>query len=634
MKKSIITILTLLCTVILTAQPSNSVANQPQSAPMQQVNPSQDAIDAGYTKQEVMIEMRDGVKIYTAIYTPDPSLGPRPVIMQRTPYGCSPYGESFSRSLRPGNAYFDNRYIFVFQDVRGQNHSEGVFVQALPYNVKANHGPANGNREFDDATDTYDSIDWIVNNVNTNGCVGIKGTSYPGFYATMGALCGHPAMKAASPQAPTTDWFYGDDIHHNGAFFLVDLYNFGTSFFLDREANLENPYRSPARIEGNAYDYFLNLKTTWNALMTIADEITLRDKYTMWEDIIDHPTYDEYWTAIDPIYHFKDVKPAVMVVGGMYDGEDCWGAVNTYKEMVKRSPSTETYFVYGPWQHGSWSSRGFKGFGGYTFGDGIGDWYNDDVEYKFFSYYLEGKGEKPAKINVIPAFWDNNGAWKAIHPAEWPMKSMTPKKLYLNAGGRASLISADRKKSFNTIISDPSNPVPYTEKSKMRGKTYVIEDQRFLEGRDDILNYRMDAVSDTMLLAGPVKADIWLSSTSEDLDLVVKLIDVNPDGAQMTIKSDVFRCRYRDGFDKNSFLKPGKKTEIKFDLTDVAYYLLPGHSILVQIQTSWFPLVDLNPQSAVDNIYKAQPSDYKKAEVRILSGGRYPSHIELPVCPL
>lgn len=621
MKRSFIVFALLLSSLAACAQ-----QNSRTSEMMLQIQAAQK--EAGYTKREVMIPMRDGIRLYTAIYEPAESFGPRPVIMQRTPYGCSPYGEQMSYSLRPGNKYFDNRYIFVFQDVRGQEHSEGIFLEAHPYNLAASHGPANGSVEIDEATDTYDTIEWLVNNTRSNGSVGIKGVSYPGYYASAAVLSNHPALKASSPQAPCTDWFMGDDIHHNGVFMLYDLYNF-SSFFLDREANMVNPYRPSTRIQGdNIFDAYLKIGTTKGVLNMLADDQTLRDKYRMYEDIIDHPNYDSFWKNLNPLNHFYDIKPAVMVVGGSYDGEDNWGAVYTWRALKSQTPQTESYFVYGPWMHGSWGSNGF---GGHMYGESMASWYSD-LEYQFFSYYLEGKGEKPAEVNVVPAFNDNNGKTRAMALSEWPVKGMKETSLYLRENGKASFSAPAMKVSSESYVSDPANPVPYQDFSKpSRGKVYVNADQSFLEGRKDVLSYHGEAVSDTLFLAGPVKADIWVSTDAADLDLVVKLIDVAPDGSQMMIKGDIFRCRYRDGFDKTVFFKKYKATEVKFELTDVIHWVLPGHSLMVQVQSSWYPLGDLNPQSKVENIYLAEPSDYVKANVILHHEKKHPSRIVLPV---
>lgn len=625
-------IVSLQCLSAQTAQTPRQAGamSEQMAAYMERLRAEQELVKSLYTKTEVMIPMRDGTRLYTAIYEPK-NAGPRPIIMERTCYGAGPAGETFSSSVRPGNVYFDNNYIFVFQDVRGKENSEGDFVQETPYNLNANHGAPNGNTEFDEATDTYDTVEWLVNNTNNNGNVGIMGVSYVGFYATMGALCNHPAMKAASPQAPCTDWWKGDDVHHNGAFMMLDLYNFGKSFFLDREANETDPYRSPSRIQGNAYDYFLKLGSTKGMLNDIADPVTLREKYDFWEDIIDHPNYDEYWKTLDPLQHCYNIKPAVMVVGGSYDGEDCWGAVNTYKAIAAQSPQTESYFVYGPWPHGYWSSKSYTGFGGISFGEGIGDWYTNEIEYKFFAHYLEGKDEKPAKVNIVPGFNDKNHQWTYNTYDHWPLK-YEEVSLYLNKGWTAGYSKPTMHNSYDRYISDPKNPVPYTEKQKMGGmKTYVVESQDFVAGREDVMCYFTDPVKQTTYFAGPVKADIWLSTTGSDLDLIVKVVDMAPDGTQMTIKSDVFRCRYNKSISNPSFIKKNQMTNIKFEMPDVAHYLLPGHYMMVQIQSSWFPLVDINPQTAVANIYEADASDYKSQRVKIYHDRYYPSRIILPV---
>lgn len=590
-----------------------------------------------YTKREVMIPMRDGVSLYTAIYEPVDAVSKRPIIMRRTPYGCKPYGNELTKDLEKDFKYFaEHQYIIVLQDVRGKNKSQGHFVQVRPYNENASHGPVDGNLEIDESTDSYDTIEWLVNNTATNGNAGVLGVSYPGFYATMAALSNHPALKAASPQAPVTDWFVGDDVHHNGAFMMMDLYSFGRTFFLDREANRENPYKPQARAEGNLYEYFLNQGSTFNTLLSLADEQTLREKYDFWEDVIDHPDYDEYWYKANPSHYFKDIKPAVMVVGGSYDGEDCYGAIKTWQEIRRRSPDTELYFVYGPWPHGYWRRAKYEKWGDAAFGPGLTDWYMEKVEYAFFRRYLEDDGqvEKLPAVTIVPSFWDNSRNWETVAGDDWPTFRTRP--LYLAAGRKLSWDKPRQFFSSDKYVSDPSSPVPYTKIEKMGGrKEYVIEGQEFVEDRADVLTYSSEPVEHTLFLAGPVKADLWFSTTAKDLDFVVKLIDVDPEGRQMMIRGEVFRARYSGEMGRTDgthrFIKPGRIVNLQFDMPDVAHYLIKGHSMKVQIQSSWFPLVDMNPQTAVDNIYRAKPEDYEAAEITIFHERNHPSCLQLPV---
>lgn len=585
-----------------------------------------------YRKIEAMIPMRDGVRLYTAIYEPV-GIGERPVIMRRTPYGCKPYGGEFTDNLQTDMKYFvESGYVVVYQDVRGKFESEGHFVQVRPYNSKALHGPSEGSSEIDEATDVYDTIEWLVNNVNTNGNVGITGVSYPGFYAAMGALSNHPALKAASPQAPVNDWFIGDDFKRNGVLMLYDVHkSLGRNFSIDREANLQDPWVSKYDVDA-PYEYLLKLGSTSAAINDIADENTLREKFNFWDALIDHPDYDDYWDNVCPTKHYVDIKPAVMVVGGSYDGEDCFGAVKTYEAIKKQSPKTPLYFVYGPWPHGYWHRNSYESWSQTSFGPGSAEWFMKEVEFPFFDYYLDPSNtkNKVPSVTLVPSFWDNGSVWKFYQSEEIPDTEMV--KYYLHEDGTTSTIKPSERRSFHEYVSDPENPVPYMPVELMGGKKlYVIQGQEFVTGRNDVCSFIAMEASDTMRICGPLRAHLCFKTDAADLDFVAKLIDVNERGEQMMIRGEIFRARYRYGYDKHVFLRPGKMEIVDFEMQMVDHLVLPGHKLLIQIQNSWFPVAELNPQTAVDNVARAAKADYCPASIKLYHDRKNPSYLLLPV---
>lgn len=571
-------------------------------------------VQNGYTKTEVMIEMRDGVKLHTAIYTPVDCDEPRPIIMRRTPYSVRPYGDGFRTDdlfVYDMHSFTDHKYIVVYQDVRGRYNSEGVYQNIRPLSGEVN-----------DATDTYDTIEWLVNNVpGNNGNVGMCGISYPGYYSMIGALCGHPALKACSPQAPIGDWFIGDDIHHNGAYMLLDTDDFGSYMFRSRDAFEKEPKDDSVDYGDSKYDYYRKLLTTGNIIGAYGDEETLRKYYPFWYEIINHPNYDEFWKESAHLPYVKDVKPAILVVGALFDAEDCYGAVETYRKLLKDSPDNETFYLNGPWIHGSWTSKSYDHLGAWQFGKGLFDFYFEKVEYPFFAHYLEGAEELPSKVTLIPSFasTDSTVSFKPLFLDRMPEYRMA-KMPFARSGEKES-----------SYVSDPLNPLRYLHPSKtnVRDRSYMADN--YVDDSTAFINFDYRAVEDTLFLCGPIDVNLYYKTTGRDLDFIVKVLDVTPQGEEMLIRGDVFRARYAKSFEKPEFLTPGKVETLNFSLCDVAHYLLPGHSIRVQIQSTWFPLVDVNPQTAVENIFKAKLEDYKEAKVTVLHSAQYPSGISLPV---
>jgi putative CocE/NonD family hydrolase len=571
-------------------------------------------LEQNYTKKEAMVQMRDSVSLYTSVYEPIGATD-RPVLIVRTPYSCAPYGSGWKGDLTEYmQEFLRNNYIIVFQDVRGRYMSEGEYLNIRPYiRQKASN-------EIDEASDTYDTIEWILQNTDNNGSVGVTGMSYPGFYATMAALSGHPALKAVSPQAPILDWFKGDDVHHNGALMLMDIYSFAPYMFKKHENPVQEDHGLASPIGENAYEWFLQMKTPSNLTAALPDTLKF------WNEILQHPHYDSYWMDRSLEYDLHAILPAILVVGGAYDTDDCYGALNTYRLIRQNSPDTDIHFVYGPWTHGGWHHADYEGLGDVKFTKGISEDFMRDIEYPFFRYYLEGKGSKPKPVYAIASGSDS---WQKMEV--WPSSEMTLKPLYLTNDSSLSFDESSHESSVSSYVSDPDNPVPFMEDASRRDNSYMVADQRFASERADVLSFVSDVQEEVLKLQGPVKVDMNVSLSTDDADLVVKLIDVYPDGYQMLIRGDVFPVRYREGYASPKPAVPGEVMNIQFTMNDIAHWVQPGHRLMVQIQSSWFPLVNMNPQKFMDNIYMAKPEDYQKSEVTIYHQKDLQSRILLPV---
>jgi len=581
-----------------------------------------------YSKREVMVKMRDGVSLSTTLYEPLDEYGKtplvnRPIMLFRTPYGTKPYGEEFTSDYKGMmKSYFDNHYIIVYQSVRGTYLSEGEYENVRPYIIDKK------GLQTDESSDTYDTAQWLVENTSNNGCIGVKGTSYPGFYATMAAFSEHPAIKAVSPQAPVTDWFMGDDIQRNGVAFLSDTYSFGGSFFRPRHSFTKVGNSPVVKIEGNLYDFFRG-KPMNELMKPLIDSLPFLNEY------IQHPSYDYYWKQRNPAYKVKDIKPAVLVVGGTYDAEDCYGPLFLYKKLKKQSPSTETYLVEGPWSHGGWNNLDYSHLGDAYFGSGASAYYLNKIEYPFFAYYLEGKGRKPANATVLPSEETMIGKMKGkntddmwVRLDSWPPEGVRMTKFFIDPDGSITETETGDRSESRQYVSDPQNPVSYFEtRTTGRGKEYMAGNQKFASERKDVLTYEGEAFSDTMTVAGPVKVHLRTSLSTTDADYVVKVIDVRPDGYQMLVRADIMPARFRKSFSKPQPVKPEAIFELSYGMNDICHRFMPGHRLMVQIQSSWFPLAAMNPQKYLDNPYKAEEKDYQKAEVRIFGN----SFIELPV---
>lgn len=602
-------------------------------------NVTEEWLKENYTKREVMIPMRDGARLYTAVYEPVSSSEAKPVMLVRTPYSLRPYG--FEAGEEPSKDrfayssgmwgdllnYAADGYVIVLQNVRGTYLSEGEFENIRPH-LSGKAGGKTTKRIVDEATDTYDTVEWLLANTGSNGNIGVKGTSYPGYYATMAALSRHPAIKAVSPQAPVTDWFMGDDAHHNGALCLADCYRFGSSMYRTRKAPSTKGMKRLVSIDSDLYEYFLGKPLSELSAF-------FGDTLAFWNKMVSHPDYDKFWKDRNPSYHLKDIEPAVLVTGGFYDAEDCYGAFNTYTQLKKLSPECDLYLAAGPWHHGGWRSRSVSSIAGAWFGEASGEYYLDDIEYPFFRYYLEGKGEKPARVNVLPSGetmrsrmegLPSTSFWEAY--STWPPENASPTRIYLSGTDSLNMSGRSQDVGFRTFTSDPSNPVPYMDvKSNGRDHGYMAADQTFASVRNDVLTYSGKVLSDTLHLAGPVKAHVELRldlpdgtySKNMDADIVVKLIDVRPDGYQMLVRGDVMPVRYRGGFGKAKAVKAGKVFSVDFTMCDIDHYFLPGHSLMIQIQGSWFPLIAMNPQTFVRNPFLATKDDYRPSNISVSS---------------
>jgi uncharacterized protein len=597
-----------------------------------------------YYKIERMVPMRDGIKLFTAFYVPKDSSQKHPILFKRTPYTCQPYGEDkFNAALY--NSYWINYlkegYIIATQDVRGKWMSEGDFVDVRPFN------PNKKGKEFDEASDTYDAIDWMINNIPANNKrVGVFGISYPGFYSTMAALSNHPALKAVSPQAPVTDWFQGDDFHHNGAFMFMDGFDFYSGFGRPRPKPTmvgEEGFTIPSQ---DNYDFYLKTGAIKNFSKLLGDSIAF------WNDLMKHPNYDDWWKARNTRNFVTNVKPAMLIVGGLFDAEDCFGAWNLYKAIEEKSKNTDNRLVMGPWFHGGWGGRSNGSYlGNVRFGSKTSEYYQQNIEIPFFNFYLKLRGtvHDIAEANI---FFSGANEWKRFE--QWPPQNVSNKNLFLAKGNQLSfqpLASNNKTTSFTEYISDPAHPVPYTEDVHLnRTREYMTDDQRFASRRPDVLTFTTVVLTEDITLAGPLVADLMVSISTTDADFVVKLIDVFPDeykyddvefgkgngkdypmgGYQMLVRGEIMRGKFRNSFEKPEPFVPNKITSVKYTLPDVAHTFKKGHKLMVQIQSSWFPIADRNPQKFVD-IYNCSDSDFQKAIIKIYHDAANQSKIILPV---
>jgi uncharacterized protein len=580
--------------------------------------------NVAFDRREEMIRMRDGVRLHTLIFTPKDQKESLPIIIERTPYGeTDTDSDAINRRYRDLVA---DGYIFVAQDIRGRYGSEGEFVMTRPMRDPKD------TKGIDESTDTYDTIDWLVKNIkNNNGRVGILGVSYDGWLSAVATINAHPALKASSPQAPMTDAWLGDDFFHNGAF----RQSYGYEYVRMMETSKEN---SDVSFDKDAYDWYLE-KGSLGKITEMNES-----KFPTWNAFVSHPNYDDYWEARGYGDKLKGTTVATLVVGGWWDQEDFYGALATYAALEKYDKSNHNFIVLGPWNHGGWDGFG-RALGDVNFGSSTGAYFRAQVQAPWFAYYLKGRG----KLNQPEALTFQSGSNQWTRSDRWPPKEAVSRDLYLHSG---KTLSFDKPSTTNateseSYVSDPSNPVPYRKRPIQptygpgsSWYTWLVQNQNFLEGRNDLLTWQTDVLDSDLTIDGEVFAHLFAATTGSDSDWVVKLIDVYPDnnpdnpkmnGYQLMIVDEIFRGRYLHGFNKPQPIKPNEVNEYVIDLRANNHTFKKGHRVMVQVQSTWFPLYDRNPQKFVENIFMARPEDYQSATQRIYESAKYPSRITLPV---
>jgi len=604
----------------------------------------EDYVKAHYTKFEYRIPMRDGKKLFTAVYAPKDSSQAHPILMDRTPYSVAPYGEDqYRKHLGPSEEFEKADYIFVYQDVRGRYLSEGEFLEMHPH-VDVKKSP----QDVDDSTDTYDTIEFLLKRLpNNNGKVGIWGISYPGFYTSASIIDSHPALKAASPQAPMTDLFMSDDAYHGGAFMLAANFGFYTQFKPFAEPALPPKERVPFDFgTPDGYEFYLQAGPIANL-----DKLYVKGSNPLFIDQLLHNTYDDYWKARDLSRHMKNIKCAVMVVGGWFDAEDLSGPFKTFHAIAQNNPGTPDALVVGPWVHGGWAGTDGDHLGDVQFAAKTSEFFRANIQFPFFEYYLKGKGGGLPKAYV---FETGTNVWRKYDA--WPPAQAQAKTLYFRAGGKLSFEPPAEKEGFDEYVSDPAHPVPFIDYiSDSVPQRYMVDDQRFAARRPDVLVYETDPLTEDMTIAGPLSPRLKVASTGTDSDFVVKLIDVYPSdypdaetapggkrvlgppavymgGYQQLLRGEPMRAKFRNSWEHPEALTPGKLAEVNFSMPDVNHTFRKGHRIMVQVQSSWFPLADRNPQSFVD-IPNAKPGDFQKATEQVFHRKDAASGVEVMLLP-
>ncbi len=600
------------------------------------------AVREQFTKYEYRVPMRDGAKLFTAVYVPKDAGPdkPYPIILTRSPYSAAPYGvDKFPDRLRPGPHLVKAGYIFAIQDVRGRWMSDGEFVNMRP------HNPAKAGKETDESSDTFDTIDWLLKRVpHHNGKVGQTGVSYPGFYTVCGMIDAHPALVCASPQAPVTDWFAGDDFHHNGALFLPHCFNFIANFGKTVTGPVKK-WPHPAFEHGtpDGYKFFLDLGP-----LKYADPKYLKGDVAFWQDVVTHGSGDAFWQARNLRPHIQKVKPAVMTVGGWFDAENLFGALETFKRVEATGvPKGGNTLVMGPWVHGGWQRGDGDKLGDVSFAAKTAEFYRDQIEVPFFEYHLKGKGD--GKQPKAWCFETGTNQWRKFDA--WPPADAKPVSYSFAANGQLAAPNqaiATTGEPADEFVSDPAKPVPYFPKTAIgMEKEYMTADQRFAATRPDVLVYQTPVLEQDVTVGGAVEVDLWVSTTGTDADWVVKVIDVFPDdypdpdpnptgvrmgGYQMLVRGDVMRGKFRDSLAEPAAFEPGKPTRVRFTLPDVCHAFRPGHRLMVQVQSSWFPLVDRNPQTFCD-IYACDEAAFKRQTHTVHRSADKPSRVTLRVRP-
>jgi putative CocE/NonD family hydrolase len=586
-----------------------------------------------YTKKEYQVEMRDGVKLHTTVYAPKDQSQEYPILMKRTPYSCRPYGEDkMPRSL--GNPWMVSEgYIFVCQDVRGRWMSEGDYTTMTP-NIPGPDG-------IDESSDTYDTVEWLINNIpNNNGNVGQWGISYPGFYTTAGLPDAHPALVASSPQAPISDFFF-DDFHHHGAY--LQSYWYVTPLFgIQHEGPTDTAWYDFPDVGTQDGYYFYKDKL---GIQKNTKNFFREDNF-FWNELAAHPNYDEFWQQRNILPHLKGIDHNVMVVGGWFDAEDLYGPLNTYKTIEKNNPEANNMLVMGPWSHGDWARlRQHQLVGEIHFGDSLSHQYQRDIEAPFFRQHL--KGGEDAQLPEAYVFDTGKKMWSSFDT--WPPKNAQKKTWYVHGDGSLNNQKpTDESSHYSKYVSDPDKPVPYVEEQKIvfTPRPFMTDDQRFAARRPDVLTFETEVLEEDVTLAGEILANLHVATTGTAADWVVKLIDVYPpsveegdaipegvelDNYHQMVRSEVIRGRFRNSYEKPEPFTPGKVTYVDLPLQDVYHTFKKGHKIQIQIQSTWFPYIDRNPQTYVENIFEADLSDFTKQTHRVYHNAQYPTNIEVDI---
>jgi putative CocE/NonD family hydrolase len=618
---------------------------QPPTAPTA-ATPTEDYVKAHYTKYEYRIPMRDGKRLFTSVYIPKDTSQKWPILMNRTPYSVGPYGEDqYKKTLGPSDEFEKANYIFVYQDVRGRYMSEGTFIEMTPH-IDVKKTP----QDVDDSSDTYDTIEFLLKRVpNNNGKVGIWGISYPGFYTSASIIDSHPALKAASPQAPMTDLFKGDDSYHNGAFKLAANFGFYVSFKPFAEPSLPAKVTVPFDMgTPDGYDFYLRVGATGNL-----DKKYLKGANWLFVDQVSHTTYDDYWKARDISPHLHKITCAVLTVGGWFDAEDLAGPFRTFHAIATKNPGTVNQIALGPWVHGGWARSDGDKLGDVPFNAKTSEHFRKNIQFPFFEFHLKGKGSALANASV---FETGTNVWHSYD--QWPPLAAKPKTLYFGAGGKLSFTAPSETEGVDDYVSDPAHPVPFTSYiTDTVPQRYMVDDQRFAAQRPDVLVFQTEPLDESLTIAGPISPKLFVATSGTDSDYVVKLIDVYPTdypdpppavaadgkrvigpppirmgGYQQLLRAEPFRAKFRHSWETPEPMTPGKMEKITFEMPDVNHTFRRGHRIMVQIQSTWFPLVDRNPQTFTD-IPNAKPEDFKKATQQIFRTKTAASGVEVLVLP-
>ncbi len=614
----------------------------------QPAEPSAGTVRERYTKYEYQVPMRDGVRLFTAVYVPKDTSRTYPFLITRTPYNVAPYGvDAYKPALGPSEEFEQEGFIFVYQDARGRYMSEGEFQQVRPH-VPDKRTP----KDIDESSDTYDTIDWLLKHVaNHNGRAGMVGISQPGFHVAASLMNAHPALKAASPQAPTADYYLGDDVYHNGAFMLAANFSF-YSGFRPRGVTPAVPapqipfdYGTP-----DGYAFYLSLPPLAEVNATL-----LGGQARYFQEIVDHPNYDQFWQRRSIWQHATNIVPAVLNVGGFFDAEDPVGPLHMFRSIAKNSPTTDNRLVMGPWSHGGWSRVDGSQLGNLSFAVKTGEFFRRQIQFPWFMHYLK---DAPLPAGFPKAYMFATGVNEFRRLDAWPPANVAPRQLFLAANGELADRAAAQQ-AYDEYLSDPTRPVPYVGYvARGMNADYMTEDQRFAAERPDVLVYRGPVLDEDLTVAGPVTVNLTVSTSGTDSDFVVKLVDVYPGaypqpeppkdkdgkplplpanyvrlgGYQQLVRGEPFRAKFRNGFEKPVPMTPNEPAAIAFDLPDVYHVFRRGHRVMVQVQSSWFPLIDRNPQQFMD-IPRAAAADFRKATQRVYRGGARGSSITLPVQP-